>query len=459
MYPLDGVPGEQADSTFSASSELARVLGRNPIGEPSDDAEVVGPVETRDARRAPTPLDPTTAEVENHKLTGHAVFRSWCRHCVRGRGREAPHSSIERPASSLPILSWDYCFLSSKRASQTQASSGAASAPAPAPDDSGDGRQPDALESPVLVMYDSKGKGIHARLMPAKGIDFEGFDRSLKLWAGDLDRLGYKRVTFRSDTEISIVSFLRELRNYWQGEVVPEKAATGDPQSNGAAEVGVQLLKAHIRTQKDALEHNLGVPILSDHGILTLLVRYAAATYRRYAVGADGKTPDERTTGRKSNPAVAEFGEAVWWMPLQTTATQLPPLGARFEEGYYVGLADGSAESLILTPTGLVKCRSVRRRPLSERWSQAILETTASELQPNSLRPGEARIGIRAPVHIEPVPCEPPAFQNDPKARAPRQTQLLRSDFAGPGLTPGCPGCDVIRRKSNEAARHSDACR
>jgi hypothetical protein len=169
--------------------------------------------------------------------------------------------------------------------------------------------------------------------------------------------------------------------------------------------------------------------------------------------------PDERTTGRKSNPAVAEFGEAVWWMPLQTTATQLPPLGARFEEGFYVGLADGSAESLILTPTGLVKCRSVRRRPLSERWSQAILETTASELQPNSLRPGEARIGIRAPVHIEPVPSEPPAFRDDPKPRAPRQTQLLRSDFAGPGLTPGCPGCDVIRRKSNEAARHSDACR
>ena len=132
------------------------------------------------------------------------------------------------------------------------------------------------------------------------------------------------------------------------------------------------------------------VAIPADHGLLPLMVRYAAATYRMYAVGSDGKTPNERMTGRKSSPAVAEFGEAVWWMPLQTTNTQLPPLGARFEEGFYVGLADGSAESLILTATGLVKCRSVRRRPPSERWNRDILATTASELQPNSLRPGEA---------------------------------------------------------------------
>ena len=81
-----------------------------------------------------------------------------------------------------------------------------------------------------------------------------------------------------------------------------------------------------MRTQKDALEHNLGVPIPGDHGLLTLRVRYAAATYRMYAVGSDGKTPNEFITGRKSKPTVAEFGEAVWWMPLQTTTTQLPPL-------------------------------------------------------------------------------------------------------------------------------------
>ena len=29
---------------------------------------------------------PTQAEVEEHRLSGHAVYRSWCSSCVRGRG-------------------------------------------------------------------------------------------------------------------------------------------------------------------------------------------------------------------------------------------------------------------------------------------------------------------------------------------------------------------------------------
>ena len=96
---------------------------------------------------------------------------------------------------------------------------------------------------------------------------------------------------------------------------------TGDPQCNGAAEVGVQLLKAHVRTQKDALEHNLGREVPGDHGLMTFIVRYVAASYRMFVVGPDGRTAIERNIGRKSKPAVPEFGEMVWWMPCR-----LPPL-------------------------------------------------------------------------------------------------------------------------------------
>ena len=96
LGPVDMVQGEGAEAVSSASAELARALGRSPTGEVSEASEEPASVETRNARRAPTPLDPTPTEIENHKLTGHAVFRSWCRHCVRGRGREAAHSSTER---------------------------------------------------------------------------------------------------------------------------------------------------------------------------------------------------------------------------------------------------------------------------------------------------------------------------------------------------------------------------
>ncbi len=37
------------------------------------------------------PQEPTKEEVEEHSLI-HVPFRSWCPHCVRGRGRNPGHS-------------------------------------------------------------------------------------------------------------------------------------------------------------------------------------------------------------------------------------------------------------------------------------------------------------------------------------------------------------------------------
>ena len=122
------------------------------------------------------PNDPTEQEVEDHKLTGHACFRSWCRHCVRGRRSEAAHSSIKPPPSALPILSWDYCYLSTREDAKAAWEAAAA---VEGPEFS--------AESPVLVMWDNKGKGVHAHIVPAKGVDYEGFDKVVKLLCGDLD--------------------------------------------------------------------------------------------------------------------------------------------------------------------------------------------------------------------------------------------------------------------------------
>ena len=266
---------------------------------------------------------------------------------MNGRGKEAAHTSVPGAPHAVPILSWDYCYLSSIY--DKSSSTGSTTPPTPSSNEP---------ESPVLVMWDSKSKGLYAHILPAKGVDYEGLEIALKLVAADLDRLGYKRVAFRNDTEPAIVAFLREFRKYWTGEVVPEKAAVGDPQSNGAAEAAVSILKGRVRTLKDVLEHNLSattglttavstaaeanrveeaVTIPPTSGLMTLIVKQAAATQRLFSVGPDGRTPHERSTGRQHRPAVAEFGEAVWWMPLQTSNNRLPPLGARFEDGFYMG--------------------------------------------------------------------------------------------------------------------------
>ena len=59
----------------------------------------------------------------------------------------------------------------------------------------------------------------------------------------DLDTVVYHRVVFRSDNEPSILSLLRAVKLAWTGDVVQETSAEGDPQSNGAAESSVNVVK------------------------------------------------------------------------------------------------------------------------------------------------------------------------------------------------------------------------
>ena len=51
------------------------------------DAESIEGDEVRGPRRRNCLSDPTSREIEDHVLTGHASFRSWCAACVQGRGR------------------------------------------------------------------------------------------------------------------------------------------------------------------------------------------------------------------------------------------------------------------------------------------------------------------------------------------------------------------------------------
>ena len=52
--------------------------------------DAVGTAEAQPARPGIVPVLPSEAEVEQHDLT-HLPFRSWCRHCVRAKGKESPH--------------------------------------------------------------------------------------------------------------------------------------------------------------------------------------------------------------------------------------------------------------------------------------------------------------------------------------------------------------------------------
>ena len=54
------------------------------------------------------PPEPSARQIVEHELTGHAVYRSWCRHCVASKGRAHAHSS--REDGELPEIGIDYGF-------------------------------------------------------------------------------------------------------------------------------------------------------------------------------------------------------------------------------------------------------------------------------------------------------------------------------------------------------------
>ena len=54
------------------------------------------------------PSEPSARQIAERELTGHAMYRSWCRQCVASKGRVHAHSS--RVEGELLDIGIDYGF-------------------------------------------------------------------------------------------------------------------------------------------------------------------------------------------------------------------------------------------------------------------------------------------------------------------------------------------------------------
>ena len=92
--------------------------------------------EGRTAKAAKDPGGPSAAGVAKHAVS-HWPYRSWCSHCVKGRGRSRLHKAAADTERTTPVLSADYCFVGGERAEN---------------------------ESPVLMMIDSETSRMFAHV-------------------------------------------------------------------------------------------------------------------------------------------------------------------------------------------------------------------------------------------------------------------------------------------------------
>ena len=103
----DGNREREAEEAVGEQQQPQEVQGEPAPGPIPTEEEIQGEAQT--ARAALRPEQPTAAERAAHDLT-HCPYRSWCRACMLGRGRDRPHHRIDHRGDIVPRVALDYMF-------------------------------------------------------------------------------------------------------------------------------------------------------------------------------------------------------------------------------------------------------------------------------------------------------------------------------------------------------------
>ena len=95
---------------------------------------------------------------------------------------------------------------------------------------------------------------------------------------------------------------------------------------------------------------------------------HAGCCYNRFQVGLDGKTPYMRTRGKIFNNSICEFGESEFYrVPKRIIGPELRKWDDQWASGIFLGIKPTSNEAYVGTSSGVLRCRSVRRKPVKDR--------------------------------------------------------------------------------------------
>lgn len=408
---------------------------------PEDDLEIPPPPEQDEEGRGPrvkkTPKGPTKQEREDHEAT-HCPYRSWCRHCVRGRARNDQHQvqrqevDEEEEDRKIPRVAFDYFFLSDE-----------------------DER---AGENPMLVMVDEKSGAKFARAVERKGaIEWliREIDRELQSWGhngGANDKL-----ILKSDNESAIIVLLEAVSKYHGGNVRLEHPPRGEKQSNGVVEEAGKTVREYVRVFKDQIEYHIQDKVCVKAVILQWMIRWAAMCITRYSVGTDGKTPYERITGRKCKATVIPLGESIWYKELRTDQKRRRTLMSEWHEGIWLGQARNSTESIVGHKDGVVGAWAIRRKINEEKWSkEKIDEVRGNPAQPNPEKQSSyIPTAIRVDMPDEEEANEVPEAPEDTT----RRVYIRPKHLVKYGYTDGCEGCRRAKTGHMVPKVHRTDCR
>jgi hypothetical protein len=382
------------------------------------------------------PRLPSQKEVEKHCLT-HLPYRNWCAICVAAKGKDLDHRKCVREERGLPEFSFDYCFPG---------------------DDFG-------YRLTILVGRERTSGMTFATTVPEKGSKGKFVaDRCLDFFAECGFRTG--DILIKSDQEPAIKLLVKDLvmeRGSEPGhKTLIEESPVQSSGSNGVVERAVQGVEGQVRVLKLALEERLGAKVPASHCIVAFLAEYAAYLLNRLEVGKDGKTAWERSRGKSGNVMGIEFGEKVMYKKKKRDKSA--KIDARWEKGIFVGARSCSGEFWIAVPSGVRKCRSLRRLPIEERWSLDSLAWVKHVPWHLYREDPQADGDIPEDNAVEPEALPQTSRGNSSgiviKVRSlpPRSFQIRKEDAEKHGYSRGCAGCSSWFRGLGRQP-HSEQCR
>jgi len=392
--------------------------------------EAMGP--DRDERRTMKmndPKEPTPEERLEHEKT-HLPYRSWCQHCVKGRGKEMPHRRQEE-AGGLPEVHFDYAFM-------------------------GDEGDPGGTV-PMLVARSRQDRMTLATAVPRKSTGEFVVNRVMAF----LKEVGLEAadVVVKSDQEPAIMSLVEEVgrkKAAHGGRWVMEASPVGSHASNGAVERAIQSVEGQVRVLKDALETRWGVKIKAANAVIPWIMEYAAYLLSRFEVGHDGKTAFERCKGKKAKVLGLEFGEAILWRR-KPVGGALGKLSVMWADGVFLGMKGRTGECIVGDQTGVWKTRTAQRKPEAMRWKSGYAEWI--KWVPWKVSEDDVKADGESYEVLRPEAGDVPEPGLGRMAGAvPRKAKIRREDLMTHGFTAGCEGCKAILAGTTARA-HSAKCR
>ena len=94
---------------------------------------------------------------------------------------------------------------------------------------------------------------------------------------------------------------------------------------------------------------------------------------RTRGVGRDGKTAYERLKGKSAKVQGMTFAEEILWKR-KREGGPLGKLTGMWKDGIYLGVKATMAEVIVGNRNGAWLTRTVRRKPITERWDRSNLE-------------------------------------------------------------------------------------